>query len=142
MNFRQKWMMLECNYVLWNILDTYTLKKYLLFFWKSNLTKLLYFIWQLHLVPFTEFILYLLICNIILLFFRFMDSSIFSILLQYLYLLKPPDYILIRIVDQYLQIYVEPQYSKIGHFCLIPNFSRTASGDSSLVTGRLLGWNI
>ena len=72
MNFRQKWMMLECNYVLWNILDTYTLKKYLLFFWKSNLTKLLYFIWQLHLVPFTEFILYLLICNIILLFFRFM----------------------------------------------------------------------
>ena len=33
---------------------------------------ILYFIWQLHLVPFTEFILYLLICNIILLFFRFM----------------------------------------------------------------------
>ena len=71
-----------------------------------------------------------------------MDASIFSILLQYLYLLKPPDHILIRIVDLYLQIYVEPQYSKIGHFYLIPNFNRTASGDSSLVTGRLLGGDI
>ena len=145
MNVRQKWMMLECNYVLWNILDTYTLKKYLLFFWKSNLTKHLVFylatpsgtIYWIHSLS-ADMQYHSVIFQI----YVYMDSSIFSILLQYLYLLKPPDYILIRIVDQYLQIYVEPQYSKIGHFCLIPNFSRTASGDSSLVTGRLLGWNI